>query len=77
MSIFARDLDTGMAKWVFQMTPHDEWDFDGVNEMILVDMTTTARRCPALVALRPQWLRLHVEPRDRRTARWPRSTTRR
>jgi lanthanide-dependent methanol dehydrogenase len=37
MTIFARDIDTGMAKWVYQMTPHDEWDFDGVNEMILVD----------------------------------------
>jgi lanthanide-dependent methanol dehydrogenase len=28
MTIWARDLDTGMAKWVYQMTPHDEWDFD-------------------------------------------------
>jgi alcohol dehydrogenase (cytochrome c) len=37
MTIFARDVDTGMAKWVYQMTPHDEWDYDGVNEMILVD----------------------------------------
>ena len=37
MTIFARDPDTGMAKWVYQMTPHDEWDFDGINEMILVD----------------------------------------
>jgi len=37
MTIFARDADTGMAKWVYQMTPHDEWDYDGVNEMILVN----------------------------------------
>ena len=37
MSIWARDLDTGAVKWVYQMTPHDEWDFDGVNEMILTD----------------------------------------
>jgi lanthanide-dependent methanol dehydrogenase len=37
MTIFARDADTGQAKWVYQMTPHDEWDFDGINEMILVD----------------------------------------
>jgi PQQ-dependent dehydrogenase (methanol/ethanol family) len=37
MTIFARDADTGMAKWVYQMTPHDEWDYDGVNEMILFD----------------------------------------
>jgi lanthanide-dependent methanol dehydrogenase len=39
MTIFARDADTGVAKWVYQMTPHDEWDFDGVNEMILSDQT--------------------------------------
>jgi alcohol dehydrogenase (cytochrome c) len=37
MTIWARDADTGVAKWVYQMTPHDEWDFDGVNEMILTD----------------------------------------
>jgi PQQ-dependent dehydrogenase (methanol/ethanol family) len=37
MTIFARDIDTGEAKWVYQMTPHDEWDYDGVNEMILTD----------------------------------------
>jgi len=37
MTIMARDADTGMAKWMYQMTPHDEWDYDGVNEMILVD----------------------------------------
>ncbi|MDQ2632487.1 MAG: methanol/ethanol family PQQ-dependent dehydrogenase [Pseudomonadota bacterium] len=37
MTLFARDADTGMAKWVYQMTPHDEWDFDGINENILVD----------------------------------------
>jgi lanthanide-dependent methanol dehydrogenase len=37
MTLFSRDVDTGMAKWVYQMTPHDEWDYDGVNEVILVD----------------------------------------
>ncbi|MCO8143949.1 methanol/ethanol family PQQ-dependent dehydrogenase [Rhodovulum tesquicola] len=37
MTIIARDADTGMAKWVYQKTPHDEWDYDGVNENILVD----------------------------------------
>jgi PQQ-dependent dehydrogenase (methanol/ethanol family) len=37
MTIMARDPDDGMAKWFYQMTPHDEWDYDGVNEMILVD----------------------------------------
>ena len=37
MTIMARDPDTGMAKWFYQKTPHDEWDFDGVNENILAD----------------------------------------
>ena len=37
MTLMARDADTGMAKWFYQMTPHDEWDFDGINENILTD----------------------------------------
>jgi lanthanide-dependent methanol dehydrogenase len=37
MTVFARNPDDGKAKWVYQMTPHDEWDYDGVNEMILSD----------------------------------------
>jgi len=37
MTIFARNPETGMAKWAYQMTPHDEWDYDGVNENILFD----------------------------------------
>jgi PQQ-dependent dehydrogenase (methanol/ethanol family) len=39
MTIWARNADTGVAKWVYQMTPHDEWDYDGVNEMILSDQS--------------------------------------
>ncbi|MGB8337804.1 MAG: methanol/ethanol family PQQ-dependent dehydrogenase [Burkholderiales bacterium] len=35
MTIFSRDVDTGVAKWAYQMTPFDEWDFDGINEMPL------------------------------------------
>ena len=49
MTIFARDADTGMAKWVYQMTPHDEWDYDGVNEMILADITVKGQPVKALV----------------------------
>jgi PQQ-dependent dehydrogenase (methanol/ethanol family) len=49
MTIFARDLDTGMAKWVFQMTPHDEWDYDGVNEMILADSNIGGKSVPVVV----------------------------
>jgi len=43
MTLFARDPDTGMAKWVYQMTPHDEWDYDGVNEVILADIDIGGR----------------------------------
>jgi PQQ-dependent dehydrogenase (methanol/ethanol family) len=49
MTIFARDADSGMAKWVYQMTPHDEWDFDGVNEMILTELEIGGEQVPALV----------------------------
>ena len=49
MTIFARDADTGMAKWVYQMTPHDEWDYDGINEMILVDKEIGGKMRKALV----------------------------
>ena len=43
MAIFARDADTGVAKWIYQMTPHDQWDYDGVNEMILNDVVIDGR----------------------------------
>jgi lanthanide-dependent methanol dehydrogenase len=49
MTIFARDPDTGMAKWAYQMTPHDEWDYDGVNEMILADISVRGQPTKALV----------------------------
>ena len=49
MTIFARDADTGLAKWVYQMTPHDEWDYDGVNEMILADQEIGGKTVPTVV----------------------------
>ncbi|MFL6622090.1 MAG: methanol/ethanol family PQQ-dependent dehydrogenase [Sulfurifustaceae bacterium] len=49
MTIMARDVDTGMAKWFFQMTPHDEWDFDGVNENILADINVKGKDRNVLV----------------------------
>jgi lanthanide-dependent methanol dehydrogenase len=38
-TLFARNPDTGAAKWALQYNPHDEHDYDGINEQILVDMT--------------------------------------
>ncbi len=49
MTIFARDPDDGMARCVYQMTPHDEWDFDGINEMILADIPVKGQQRKVLV----------------------------
>jgi lanthanide-dependent methanol dehydrogenase len=35
--VFARNLSDGQARWFYQMSPHDEYDYDGVNENILID----------------------------------------
>ncbi|MGB6487032.1 MAG: PQQ-binding-like beta-propeller repeat protein [Steroidobacteraceae bacterium] len=49
MSIFARNVDTGKVAWVYQMTPFDQWDYDGVNEPILVNMKIDGRERKTLV----------------------------
>jgi alcohol dehydrogenase (cytochrome c) len=37
-STLAINPDNGEIKWHFQTTPHDGWDFDGVNEFISFDL---------------------------------------
>ena len=37
-AIFARNPDTGAAVWAYQLTPHDGWDYDAVNESIVADL---------------------------------------
>ncbi|HET8701130.1 MAG TPA: methanol/ethanol family PQQ-dependent dehydrogenase [Nitrococcus sp.] len=37
-TVFARDPDNGMAKWALQWNPHDEYDYDGVNENLLFNV---------------------------------------
>jgi lanthanide-dependent methanol dehydrogenase len=36
--IFARDADSGQAKWFYQFSPHDLFDHDGVNENLLLEL---------------------------------------
>jgi alcohol dehydrogenase (cytochrome c) len=48
-SVFARDPNTGAAKWAYSFTPHDEWDYDGVNENVLIDLTIGGRLRKVLV----------------------------
>lgn len=49
--IFARDPESGAAKWFYQYTPHDEHDYDGINEIVLLDATIDGR--PRKVLLHP------------------------
>ncbi len=44
MTLWARDVDSGKVRWVYQMTPHDEWDFDGINEVILADVDVKGKK---------------------------------
>ena len=37
--IFARDPDTGQARWFYQFSPHDLHDYDAINENVLLDLT--------------------------------------
>ncbi|MGO9673158.1 MAG: PQQ-dependent dehydrogenase, methanol/ethanol family [Methylocella sp.] len=37
-TIFARNPDTGKAVWAYQLVPHDNWDYDAVNEDTVVDL---------------------------------------
>ena len=47
--IFARNPDTGEARWFYQLTPHDLHDYDGVNEQILLDLPINGQTRRVLV----------------------------
>jgi PQQ-dependent dehydrogenase (methanol/ethanol family) len=51
-SIFARSPDDGQARWAYQWSPHDEHDWDGVNEQILLDAQVDGR--PRKLLVRPE-----------------------
>ncbi len=48
-TIFARDADTGMARWADPLNPHDLWDYDEINESILLDLTVQGQNRKVLV----------------------------
>jgi PQQ-dependent dehydrogenase (methanol/ethanol family) len=47
-TLIARNPDTGVAAWAYQMTPHDAWDYDGVNESVLTDSAVDGQTVPTL-----------------------------
>ena len=47
--IFARDADTGEAVWAYQYNPHDLYDYDGINENVLLDLPINGQQRKVLV----------------------------
>jgi lanthanide-dependent methanol dehydrogenase len=47
-TILARNPDTGVAAWAYQMTPHDAWDYDGINEGVLTESVVDGNTVPTL-----------------------------
>ena len=47
--VFARDPDTGEAVWAYQWSPHDLYDYDGINENVLLDLTIRGQMRKVLV----------------------------
>ena len=50
--IFARNPDTGQARWFYQTSPHDLFDYDSINENVLLDLTIDG--APRKVLARPE-----------------------
>jgi alcohol dehydrogenase (cytochrome c) len=48
--IFARDADTGMARWYYQLNPHDLFDHDAVNENLVLDLPINGQTRKVLLA---------------------------
>ena len=42
----ALNPDTGKLTWHYQSTPHDAWDYDGINELVLTDLSIDGRMTP-------------------------------
>jgi hypothetical protein len=45
-STLALDPDTGKIKWEIQSTPAETWDYDGVNELVLADVSIDGQSTP-------------------------------
>jgi quinohemoprotein ethanol dehydrogenase len=43
-AIVAVDLTSGQLKWYFQTVPNDNWDFDSVQQLMLLDLTINGRQ---------------------------------
>jgi alcohol dehydrogenase (cytochrome c) len=48
-SVLALNADTGKITWHYQFTPHDAWDYDGVNELVFADLPVAGKKTPVLM----------------------------
>ncbi|MGC1461461.1 MAG: PQQ-binding-like beta-propeller repeat protein [Terracidiphilus sp.] len=48
-SVIALDPATGRLQWHYQFTPHDAWDYDGTNEMVLANLHVDGRTVKGLL----------------------------
>jgi len=48
-SVIAMNPDTGNIVWHYQFTPHDAWDYDGVNELVFADLPVEGKATPVIM----------------------------
>jgi len=48
-TIWARNPDTGMAAWAYQVTPHESWDYDSIGESIVANLTIDGKKRKVIV----------------------------
>ena len=48
-SVLALNADTGKITWHYQFTPHDAWDYDGVNELVFADLPVEGKKTPVIM----------------------------
>ncbi|GAB3649276.1 pyrroloquinoline quinone-dependent dehydrogenase [Ramlibacter alkalitolerans] len=48
-SVLAINPDNGKIQWHYQFTPHDAWDYDGVNELVFADLPVDGRKVPVIM----------------------------
>ncbi len=48
-SILALNPKDGKIVWHYQTTPHDAWDYDGVNELVFADLPFDGKKVPVVM----------------------------
>lgn len=48
-SVVALNPENGKIAWHYQFTPHDAWDYDGVNELVFADLPIEGTKTPVIM----------------------------